>query len=152
MTSAPGGGRIGLRERLLDVRCRHAREAPERASARRLREPYLVLAVARVDIALVDGGHSVYLALPVRHADLHSDARGRLALAHPGRATLDVRAAVHASASMVEPTAPDVPSRVLEGAHRLLLASEEMRWRGRGIESEGQPVELAVRRGAADGP
>ena len=34
MTSAPGGGRTWLRERLIDVRRRHAREGPERASAR----------------------------------------------------------------------------------------------------------------------
>jgi hypothetical protein len=50
-----------------------------------------------------------------------------VAAEHAGRADLDVRAAVHASASMVWPAAPDAAWLVLGGAHRLLLATEGRR-------------------------
>jgi len=124
MTSAPGGGRIGIRERLIDVRWRHAREAPERATARRLREPYLVMAAARVDLALQQRGHQAYPALPLCHGDLHADAVEALATEHPLRAAVDLWAAVHASASMADLARRADASRVvLEGAHRLLSAS-----------------------------
>jgi hypothetical protein len=124
MTSAPGGGRIGIRERLIDVRRRHAREAPERAKARRLREPYLVMAAARVDLALQQGGHQAHPALPLRPVELHADAVESLATEHPMRAAVDLWAAVHASASLAHlGRRADASRVVLEGAHRLLSAS-----------------------------
>lgn len=116
MTAAPGGGRVGIRERLADIRRRHAREAPERAAARALREPHLLLAAARVDLALLRAGVDARLAFPVTHAGRPgSGSLERLASRHPGRCTRDLEAALHACADLAE--------RAVDDADRLLLAA-----------------------------
>ena len=50
MTSAPGGGRTSVLERLAEVRRRHSGEPLVLAMARRRREPFLVMAAARTDL------------------------------------------------------------------------------------------------------
>ena len=116
MTAAPGGGRVGIRDRLADIRRRHAREAPERAAARTRREPHLLLAAARVDLTLLRAGVDTRLAFPLtRAACPGSDPLDRLASRHPGRSTRDLEAALHACADRAGP--------VVDDADRLLLAT-----------------------------
>ena len=131
MTAAPGGGRVGIRDRLADIRRRHAREAPERAAARALREPHLLLAAARVDLALLSAGVDTHLAFPLaRAAGPGSHPLGRLASRHPGRCQRDLEAALHACADLAGP--------VVDGADRLLLATR----------AAPEPAETATRGGA----
>jgi hypothetical protein len=131
MTAAPGGGRVGIRDRLADIRRRHAREAPERAAARARREPHLLLAAARVDLALLCAGVDTHLAFPLtRGARAGSHSLERLASRHPGRCARDLEAALHACADLAEP--------VVDGADRLLLATR----------AAPEPAETASRGGA----
>lgn len=66
MTSAPGGGRTGVLERLAEVRRRHSGEPLVRAVARRRREPFLVMAAARTDLTLWRAGHRGHFVHPSR--------------------------------------------------------------------------------------
>ena len=66
MTSAPGGGRTGVLERLAEVRRRHSGEPLVRAVARRRREPFLVMAAARTDLTLRRAGYRGHFAHPSR--------------------------------------------------------------------------------------
>jgi len=113
LTAAPAGGRLGIRDRLADIRRRHAREAPQRAAARTLREPHLLLAAARVDLSLVRAGADTRLAFPAARIRRPPSADvGWLASRHPGRCTGDLEAALHACADLN-----------LEDADRLLVGA-----------------------------
>lgn len=96
MTAGPAGERMLVTERLDDIRRRHAQASPALRAARRAREPFLVLAAARVDQRLLrlPGRHR--LAFPKPSAG-STEVHARLVAAHPGRSVLDVRAAVHAT-------------------------------------------------------
>ncbi len=59
MTAGPAGERMLLPQRLDDIRRRHAHDSQAQRAARRAREPFLMLAAARVDLRL--------LRLPGRH-------------------------------------------------------------------------------------
>lgn len=122
MTAAPGGGRVTVPERLADIRRRHRGEAPERCAARALREPHLLLAAARVDVARLTAGFVSHLAFPAGHAiTVPEPGVGVLSVRHPERCAADLAAALHASTSLGDPSA--TADQVLEAAHCLLVAT-----------------------------
>ncbi len=124
MTSAPGGGRTGVLERLAEVRRRHRGEPLVRAVARRRREPYLVMAAARTDLTLRRAGYRGHFTHPSRpEADVPAGVAEQLAHRHPGRTPVDVAAALHGASALVDPSTPALPARLLEVAGHLLLAS-----------------------------
>lgn len=101
MTAGPDGRRLRLEERLEDVRRRHATDPQDLRDAREVREPYLILATARVDLRLRRIGHGHHLALPVGSERDLSGLTAELAAEHAGRDLADVRAAVHAACSVL---------------------------------------------------
>lgn len=125
MTSAPGGGRTGVLERLAEVRRRHRGEPLGRAVARRRREPFLVMAAARTDLALRRAGYRGHFAHPSRpEVDVPAGVAEQLSHRHPGRTPVDVAAALHGASAVVDPSTPALPARLLELADHLLLASQ----------------------------
>ena len=125
MTSAPGGGRTGVQERLAEVRRRHSGEPLARAMARRRREPFLVMAAARTDLTLRHAGYRGHFTHPSRpEVDVPAGVADQLAHRHPGRTAVDVAAALHAVGAVVDPSTPALPARLLEVADHLLLESQ----------------------------
>jgi hypothetical protein len=123
MTAAPAGGRMAVRERLAGIRRRHAAEGPALAAARSRREPHLLLAAARVDVALVRAGASVHLAFPGASGPTPPLEGVRiLAADHPECVAADLEAALHASAGLLGRRAGRHDVLVLDGARRLLDA------------------------------
>lgn len=104
MTAGPDGRRTHLRERLDDIRARHAGEPARLRAARTSREPFVVLAAARVDLRLLRLGREHHLALPVGSTKVAADLTAELAVANSGRDIFDVHAAVHAALAMLGPT------------------------------------------------
>ncbi len=100
MTAGPAGERMLLPQRLDDIRRRHAHDSQAQRAARRAREPFLMLAAARVDLRLLrlPGRHQ--LAFPRASVESNTVV-ARLVAGHPGRSMLDVRAAVHVAVGML---------------------------------------------------
>ena len=90
-------------------------------AARTAREPYLLLAAARVDLRLLRHPGDHHLALPASAAPETADLGARLADEHPRRDVLDIRAAVHAALGLLEPATD--PAQVRRHAQRLLVAT-----------------------------
>jgi HD superfamily phosphodiesterase len=101
MTSGPDGRRLHLRERLDDVHRRHAGEPARLRAAKTSREPFIVLAAARVDVRLHRLGREHHPALPVRSTPEFSDLLAEPVAEQRGRDELDVHAAVHAALGML---------------------------------------------------
>lgn len=121
MTAGRDGRRMHLGQRLADARRRHTADAAELQAARTAREPYLLLAAARVDLRLLRHPGPHHLALPARTAPETADLVTRLADEHPRRDVRDLRAAVHAALSLLEPATN--AAEVRRHARRLLAAT-----------------------------
>lgn len=128
MTASPTGGRMRLPERLDDIRRRHADASPALRAARRAREPFLMLAAARVDLRLLrlTGRHRLAFSRPP--AEL-ADLPARLVADRPDTSLLDARAAVHAAFGVLGAAARPADVRgyaesLLDAAHpRVPLAA-----------------------------
>lgn len=124
MTAGPDGRRLRLKDRLEDVRRRHATDPPDLRDAREAREPYLILATARVDVRLREIGHDRHMALPVGSMPPDPHLIDELAISSPERDKLDLHAAAHAARSILGPAAPREEVRMF--AHELLDATQNL--------------------------
>lgn len=101
MTAGPAGGRVHVAERLADMRRRHAQEAAKSQIARRVREPHLLLASARVDLRLRRHPLVHHAALPGRAENDLTGVVSALEADHEERDELDVHAAVRSALSVL---------------------------------------------------
>jgi hypothetical protein len=123
MTAGPGGDRLRLKDRLEDVRRRHATAPTNLRDAREAREPYLILATARVDVRLRHCGHD-HLALPVGSMLPDPHLLDELAIGSPERDKLDLHAVAHAARSLLGTAASREEVRMF--AHELLDATQDL--------------------------
>lgn len=127
MSAAPHGGRVTLHERLADVRHRHALDPAELQRARGLREPFLVLAVARCEVRIRRHGGAPARALPVSPTYLPAEGDVEvLAAEHPLRPRLDLLAALHAAASSAFADKVASSERALDPARHLLATTRPL--------------------------
>ena len=126
MTAGPDGRRLTLRERLPEIRRRHADSPPHVLAARVAREPHLILAAARVDVRLWQLGQHHHHAFPLPDRDDEPDTARivpQIAPEHPRRQPLDLHAAIHAARSLVPPSAEPRAAEVARCAGELLMGT-----------------------------